>query len=74
MNDNDYKSLILVYQQKAFDLFSQVVALEAKMNIANKTIESLSSKVSEQENELNKLLSKTTKKTSTKTDIDSEGF
>jgi len=73
MNDNDYKSLILVYQQKSFDLFSQVVALEAKVNIANKTIENLNARIIEQEDELNKLNSKN-KKTSTKTDIDPEGF
>lgn len=73
MNENDYKSLILVYQQKAFDLFSQVIALEAKMNIANKTIESLNSKIIEQETELDKLISKT-KKTSTKSGTDSEEF
>jgi uncharacterized coiled-coil protein SlyX len=73
MNDNDYKSLILVYQQKSFDLFSQVVALEAKVNIANKTIENLNARIIEQEDELSKLNSKN-KKTSTKTDIDPEGF
>ena len=30
MNETDYKNLIITYQQKSFDLFSQVVALEAK--------------------------------------------
>ena len=32
MNETDYKNLIITYQQKSFDLFSQVVALEANTN------------------------------------------
>jgi len=66
MNETDYRSLILVYQQKASDLFSQTVALEAKVMVANQTIESLKKKISEQEGELTKL--KTRKKSTQKTD------
>ena len=58
MNETDYRSLILVYQQKASDLFSQTVALEAKVMVANQTIESLKKKTAEQEDELSKLKSR----------------
>ena len=66
MNETDYRSLILVYQQKASDLFSQTVALEAKVMVANQTIEALKKKTAEQEDELSKLKSR--KKTTQKTD------
>jgi uncharacterized protein YqcC (DUF446 family) len=66
MNETDYRSLILVYQQKSSDLFSQTVALEAKVMVANQTIEALKKKTAEQEDELNKL--KTRKKSTQKTD------
>ena len=66
MNETDYRSLILVYQQKASDLFSQTVALEAKVMVANQTIEALKKKTTEQEDELNKLKSR--KKPTQKTD------
>lgn len=55
MNETDYRSLILVYQQKSSNLFSQTVALEAKVMVANQTIEALKKKTAEQEDELNKL-------------------
>ena len=66
MNETDYRSLILVYQQKSSDLFSQTVALEAKVMVANQTIEALKKKTAEQEDELSKLKSR--KKTTQKTD------
>jgi len=65
MNETDYRSLILVYQQKASDLFSQTVALEAKVMVANQTIEALKKKNAEQEDELTKLRAR---KKPTKTD------
>ncbi len=58
--------MILVYQQKASDLFSQTVALEAKIMVANQTIDALKKKVNEQEEELSKLQTK--KKSTQKTD------
>ena len=45
MNEQDYKSLIITYQQKSFDLFSQVVALEAKQSTLNQLIKELTEKV-----------------------------
>jgi chromosome segregation ATPase len=65
MNENDYKTLIITYQQKSFDLFSQVVALEAKLSSSNQIIESLMKQVNDLNSELESLKSKN-KKTSTK--------
>ena len=45
MNEQDYKSLIITYQQKSFDLFSQVVALEAKQSSLNQLVKELTEKV-----------------------------
>ena len=45
MNETDYKNLIVSYQQKSFDLFSQVVALEAKQVSLNQLIKELTEKV-----------------------------
>ena len=45
MNETDYKNLIIIYQQKSFDLFSQVVALEAKQASLNQLIKELTEKV-----------------------------
>lgn len=65
MNENDYKTLIITYQQKSFDLFSQVIALEAKLTTANQIVETLMKQVKDLNNELENLKSKN-KKTSTK--------
>ena len=45
MNETDYKNLIIIYQQKSFDLFSQVVALEAKQASLNQLVKELTEKV-----------------------------
>ena len=47
MNEQDYKSLIITYQQKSFDLFSQVVALEAKQSTLTALVKELTEKVEE---------------------------
>jgi chromosome segregation ATPase len=65
MNENDYKTLIITYQQKSFDLFSQVIALEAKLSTSNQFIESLMKQLNDLNSELESLKSKN-KKTSTK--------
>ena len=67
MTENDYKNFIAVYQQKSSDLFSQVVALEARLLSSNQLIEALTNKVNEQKEEIEKLKAKNTRKT-TKTD------
>ena len=73
MSEVEYKALIGVYQQKAYELFSQVIALEARQSILNKTIEELNSEVSNSNTEVNSLKAKNTRKTS-KSDISSEEF
>ena len=45
MNEQDYKSLIITYQQKSFDLFSQTVALEAKQATLSQLVKELTEKV-----------------------------
>ena len=47
MNETDYKNLIITYQQKSFDLFSQVVALEAKQVTLSQLVKELTEKVEE---------------------------
>ncbi len=54
MNDIDYKALLTTYQQKSFDLFNQVVALESRLSSSNQIIESLRSTVNNLTVELEK--------------------
>lgn len=54
MNEIDFKNLLGSYQQKSFDLFTQVIALEAKIATANQTIESLTLKINQLSEELDK--------------------
>lgn len=54
MNEIDYKTLLTSYQQKSFDLFNQVVALEAKLSNTNQVVEVLTKKVNELTQELEK--------------------
>lgn len=42
MSEEDYKSVIASYQQKAFELFNQNIVLETQINSLRKTIETLS--------------------------------
>jgi hypothetical protein len=71
MNESDYKNLIVIYQQKAFDLFSQVIALEARLAGSKQLVESLSSQVNNLTAELESLNTKI-KKTNTKTTDNTE--
>lgn len=54
MNENDYKSLLGVYQKKTMDLFTQLVVAESKIQVlesqlseSNQIIEELTKKVQE---------------------------
>jgi len=62
MNEVDYRALLMVYQQKSADMLSQIIALEAKLVVANQKLEE-----AQQEG-------KTRKKTTTKTVVDAEEF
>ena len=72
MNETDYKNLILTYQQKSFDLFSQVVALEAKQATLNQLVKELTEKVED----LNKKLERKNRGTKKQivANIESEKF
>lgn len=49
MNEEDYKAIIATYQQKSFELFNQIIVLEAQINSLKSTINSLNSKINELE-------------------------
>jgi hypothetical protein len=45
MSEEDYKSVIAAYQQKAFELFNQNIVLETQVNTLKKTIDVLQSEI-----------------------------
>jgi seryl-tRNA(Sec) selenium transferase len=45
--DNESKFIITAYQKKAFDLFNQVIVIEAKFQQQQELIESLNAKIQE---------------------------
>jgi CII-binding regulator of phage lambda lysogenization HflD len=59
MSEQELKVLLSTYQQKSFDLFNQVVALEARLSTSNNLIEALTNKVNELNEEIEKLKIKT---------------
>jgi tRNA(Phe) wybutosine-synthesizing methylase Tyw3 len=61
MNEIDYKNLLSVYQQKSADLFVQNIALESRVLTSNQIIESLSKRISELTEEIEKLKTSTAK-------------
>lgn len=61
MNEIDYKNLLSVYQQKSADLFVQNIALESRVLTSNQIIESLSKRISELTEEIEKLKTSSTK-------------
>ena len=72
MNEQDYKSLIITYQQKSFDLFSQVVALEAKQSTLSQLVKELTEKVEDLTKKLERKNRGTKKQIAA--NIDSEQF
>ena len=68
MNEQDLKYLIASYQQKSFDLFSQSIANDAKIRQLSDMVEALNTRISEQQQEIDKLLSKP-KRTTQKEDF-----
>lgn len=58
MSEQDLKYLLVTYQQKSFDLFSQSIANDAKIRQLNDLVESLSTKLKQQEEEISKLKQK----------------
>jgi regulator of replication initiation timing len=68
MSEQELKVLLSTYQQKSFDLFNQVVALEARLSTSNNLIEALTNKVNELNEENEKL--KTKAKRNIKTNVE----
>jgi regulator of replication initiation timing len=58
MTEQDLKNMISVYQQKSFELFNQVIALESKLTNSNQLLEALTNKVKELAEENDKLKNK----------------
>ena len=61
MDEQDYKYLILTYQQKIFDILSQFIASEAKVKKLMDINENLSREVAQQKEDLQKLSSRAKK-------------
>ena len=63
MDEQDYKYLISSYQQKGFDLMSQLVATEAKVKKLTDMLDTLNMQIMEQQKEIDRLskVKKTTK-------------
>lgn len=55
MNEQDLRYLISSYQQKSFDLLSQLIASDAKVKQLTDLVESLTVKVNEQKEEIGSL-------------------
>lgn len=60
LSEEDYKTLITIYQQKVFELFNRNISLEAKVLTLNTLVESLNETISEITKE--KVTRSTTKK------------
>lgn len=70
LSEDDYKTLLSVYQQKTFDLFNQNIALEAKVSTLGSLIESLNETI---EN-MTKEQAKTPRNRKTKSQPEKESF
>lgn len=62
MNEQDLQYLLKVYQDKSFDLFSQTIALQAKVNKVLEINAELGKRVQEQQEEIQKLESRLSRK------------
>lgn len=58
MSEQDYKYLLLSYQQKSFDLFTQNIALDSKVKQLSELVESLTTKVNQLESQKSKRTAK----------------
>lgn len=69
ISEEDYKTLISVYQQKTFKLFNENISLEAKVATLNSLVEKLTDNV----NKLSKTAERNSKR-KTKTNQSEEDF
>jgi hypothetical protein len=68
ISEEDYKTLIAIYQQKTFELFNQNIALEAKTATLNKLVEQLTDNI----NKITKMSEKSSRKRGKSTTISEE--
>lgn len=68
IKEDDYKTLISVYQQKTFDLFNQNIALEAKVASMNSIVKKLNETIDEMVKERDKQV-KRSSRSKTKTQV-----
>lgn len=62
MNEQDLQYLLKAYQDKSFDMFTQVIALQAKINKITDVNAELGKRVQEQQEEIKKLESRLSRK------------
>jgi peptidoglycan hydrolase CwlO-like protein len=62
MNEQDLQYLLKAYQDKSFDLFTQVIALQAKVNKVLEVNAELGKRVQEQQDEIKKLETRLSRK------------
>jgi uncharacterized protein YlxW (UPF0749 family) len=58
MNEQDLKYMVSTYQQKTFDLLSQVIATESKVRQLTDLVQAQSKQIQSQTEEIEKLKSK----------------
>jgi predicted RNase H-like nuclease (RuvC/YqgF family) len=69
IKEDDYKTLISVYQQKTFDLFNQNIALEAKISTLNSLIKNMNETIEQITKERDKITKKIPNRRSKNTPI-----
>lgn len=62
ISEEDYKTLISIYQQKTFEMFNQNIALEAKVATLGSLVESLNETIEKITKEQDKLSKNSTNK------------
>ena len=62
MNEQDLQYLLKVYQDKTFDLFTQTIALQAKVNKITDINAELGKRIQEQQDEMKKLEARLSRK------------
>ena len=63
ISEDDYKTLISVYQQKTFKLFNENISLEAKVATLSSMVENLNETIGDITKEQEKLKKRTSRKT-----------
>lgn len=63
ISEDDYKTLISVYQQKTFKLFNENISLEAKVATLSSMVENLNETIIDITKEQEKIKKRTAKKT-----------